>query len=109
LTVQLGKERRLRLPSLAGAGYRWEVSVKDAEIAEAAVTFEEVAAESPGRAAFAPFEVLTIRGRRVGATEVRCRQRRSWEDASAAADERVLTVEVVAAARKQTSEEAGNR
>ena len=102
VTLQPGEERTLRLPSLAGAGYRWEVSVEDAGTAEAAVRFEDASARSPGEAAFSPFEVLTIRARVVGTTQVHCRQRRSWEDGSAAAAERVVVIDVVAADRKST-------
>src|SRR5580765_1358742 len=97
VTVQVGEETTLALPSLAGAGYRWEVTVDDAEVARAAVAFDAADPKASGQPAFSPFETLTIRGRRAGRTQVRCRQRRSWEQESAATAEQVLMVDVVAA------------
>lgn len=109
VTLWPGEERRLRLPSLAGAGYRWEVTVEDAEIAEVAAGFEDAAIRLPGRAAFGAFELLTVRGRRVGRTRVCCRQRRSWESGSAAVAEHMLRIDVVAVVHDQPSEEAAKR
>jgi predicted secreted protein len=106
VSLLVGEERTLQLPSLAGAGYRWEVSVVDGESAGVKTRFDEAAASPPAEAAFSPFELLVIRGRRVGRTRVRCSQRRSWESETPAVDERVLTIDVVAAAPDPSSEEA---
>jgi predicted secreted protein len=106
VTLRPGAEAKLRLPSMAGGGYRWEAEVDDDSVAEATAGLGEAATGGDGEAAFSAYEVLTLRGRKVGKTRVRCRQRRSWEGAAAPLADHVLTIDVTAAA--PTDEQGGD-
>jgi hypothetical protein len=97
VTLQPGAEVTLRLPSLAGAGYRWEASVDDDAVVEATTRFDEPVGHGARDPAFAAFELLVLRGRAIGRTRVHCSQRRGWEAGSPAA-ERLISVDVVPAA-----------
>ena len=98
LTLRQGEEVSYPLPSLAGAGYRWEAAVDDAAVADATTRFDDPAETSSGAAAFSANELLFIRGLSVGQTRVRCRQRRRWESEEAAVGERLLAITVIPAA-----------
>ena len=95
LTLHVGERRRLRLPGLAQAGYRWKATVeKGAQAVEVETVFDdaEAAATSPV-GPFAP-EVLSIVARAPGRARVRLAQARSWEE-NAAIAEHTLEITVV--------------
>jgi len=105
VTVAVGDEAVVHLPSLAAAGYKWEATADDASIVETSLRFEGASSARAGSPpAFGADELLVLRGRTVGSTRVRCMQRRSWETAEPSA-EHAITVEVVAADRKSTTKE----
>jgi predicted secreted protein len=99
LTVAVGETRRLTLPGLAQAGYRWKATVESgAEAVEVETIFDHAkpsATEPVGP--FAP-EVLSIAARAPGRARVRLAQARSWEE-NAAIAEHTLDITVVDRAR----------
>jgi predicted secreted protein len=104
VTLRAGAEKTLRLPSQAGAGYRWEASVEDETIVGATIRFEDAVTGAGGRTAFSRDELLMLSGRRAGATSVRCIQRRGWEHDTPPLEDHRLTVKVVAAVRDEPIE-----
>jgi predicted secreted protein len=95
LTLRVGETRRLRLPGLAQAGYRWKATVASgAEAVEVGTSFDdaEPAATSPVGPLAA--EVLSIAARAPGRARVRVTQARSWEE-NAAIAEHTLDITVV--------------
>jgi predicted secreted protein len=94
LTLQRGEDKIVRLPSAAGAGYRWEATVDDESVVGAHVAFDSALTTAGGGAAFSPDELLTLRGRAIGATRVRCVQRRGWEREAQPLAEHTLLVNV---------------
>jgi predicted secreted protein len=95
VTLRQGAEVTLRLPSLAGAGYRWQATADDDAVVEATTRFGEATGHETNEPAFAAFELLVLRGRRVGTTRVHCSQRRGWEAEAAPAAEQIVAVDVV--------------
>ena len=109
VTLRAGEEKTLRLPSLAGGGYRWEATAEDDTVAEARAEFDDAVRAANGRTSFSQDELLTLHGRRVGTTRVRCVQRRSWESDAPPVAEHDITVSVVpAAADKPVDKEGTN-
>jgi predicted secreted protein len=109
VTLRAGEEKTLRLPSLAGAGYRWEATAEDDSVAAARAEFDHAVTAADGRTSFSEDELLTLHGRRVGTTRVRCVQRRGWESDAPPVAEHSITVTVVpAAAHKPVDKEATN-
>ena len=97
ITLALGGEQTLLLPSSAGAGYTWEVAVDDEAVVEASTKFEDAGAKGAARPKFGENELLTLRGRAEGRTAVRLVQRRTWEEGVAPIAAHALTVNVAAA------------
>jgi predicted secreted protein len=97
ITVALGGEQTLLLPSSAGAGYTWEAAVDDEAVVEASTRFEDAGAKGAARPKFGENELLTLRGRAEGRTAVRLVQRRTWEEGVAPIAAHALTVNVAAA------------
>ena len=97
ITLALGGEQTLLLPSSAGAGYIWEVAVDDEAVVEASTKFEDAGAKGAARPKFGENELLTLRGRAEGRTAVRLVQRRTWEEGVAPIAAHALTVNVAAA------------
>jgi predicted secreted protein len=97
ITVALGDEQTLLLPSSAGAGYTWEAAVDDEGVVEASTRFEDAGAKGAARPKFGENELLTLRGRAEGRTAVRLVQRRTWEEGVAPIAAHALTVNVAAA------------
>ena len=92
LTLAVGETKRLPLPGLAHAGYRWRATVESGADAVAAETgFEEKHDAAPGPLAG---EFVSITGRAAGHATVRLAQARSWEETGAIAERR-LAVTVV--------------
>ena len=48
LTVAVGEEALVRLPSLAAAGYKWEATAEDPQIVEASIRFEDASSAGAG-------------------------------------------------------------
>jgi predicted secreted protein len=107
VTVRVGESTTLRLPSLAGAGYRWEARVDDETVVTAEASFDDAVTTTKGTS-FSETELLTLLGRRVGSTRVRCMQRRSWEGEADALTDASMTVDVVAGDRGGQTEKGGN-
>jgi predicted secreted protein len=96
LRLHVGERRRVRLPGLAQAGYRWRATLETgADVVDVDTAFDnsEPAAIVPGQ----PFaaEVLSVAARAPGRAKVRLTQARSWEPESAAIAERTLDIKVV--------------
>jgi predicted secreted protein len=96
LTLRLGEEETIRLPSLAGAGYVWEADVDDEAVAAASKHFERADEAAVGRKTFSRNELLTLRGCSAGTTGIRLVQRRTWEKGVEPLATHTLTVNVVA-------------
>ena len=94
ITLALGGEQTLLLPSSAGAGYIWEAAVDDEAVVEASTKFEDAGAKGVARPKFGENELLTLRGRAEGRTAVRLVQRRTWEEGVAPIAAHALTVNV---------------
>lgn len=93
LTVAVGETRRLPLPPLAQAGYRWNATVESG--ADAVAVKTEFADAQPAQPPGRPFgEVVSITGRAPGTATVRLAQARSWEKTAPIAERR-LAVTVV--------------
>jgi predicted secreted protein len=93
--VRVGEEVMLRLPSLAGAGYRWE-SQADGDVDAVAVSLSLAPEPAAGaRITSSRDEIVTIRGRRPGKARVRLAPRRSWEPTASASGAHELDVTVV--------------
>ena len=97
ITLALGGEQTLLLPSSAGAGYVWEATVDDEAVVEVSTKFEDAGAKGAARPKFGENELLTVRGRAEGRTAVRLVQRRTWEEGVAPIAAHALTVNVAAA------------
>ena len=97
ITLALGGEQTLLLPSSAGAGYVWEAAVDDEAVVEVSTKFEDAGAKGAARPKFGENELLTLRGRAEGRTAVRLVQRRTWEEGVAPIAAHALTVNVAAA------------
>ena len=97
ITLAVGGEQTLLLPSSAGAGYIWEAAVDDEAVVEASTKFEDAGAKGAARPKFGENELLTLRGRAEGRTAVRLVQRRTWEEGVAPIAAHALTVNVAAA------------
>ena len=95
LTLHVGETRRLRLPGLAQAGYRWRATVEaGAGKVDVETIFDDAApAATEPVGPFAP-EVLSIVARAPGRARVRLAQARSWEE-NAAIAEHTLEITVV--------------
>ena len=96
ITLALGGEQTLLLPSSAGAGYVWEATVDDEAVVEVSTKFEDAGAKGAARPKFGENELLTLRGRAEGRTAVRLVQRRTWEEGVAPIAAHALTVNVAA-------------
>jgi predicted secreted protein len=96
LTLHVGERRRLRLPGLAQAGYRWKATVESgADAVEVETTFDD--AKPAATVPVGPFaaEVLSIAARAPGRARVRLAQARSWESENAAIAVHTLDITVV--------------
>jgi predicted secreted protein len=107
ITLELGGEQTLLLPSSAGAGYTWEAAVDDEAVVEASTKFEDVGAKGARRPKFGENELLTLRGRAEGRTAVRLVQRRTWEEGVAPIAAHALTVNVAASA--EATQQGGSK
>jgi predicted secreted protein len=108
VSIPRGQEQVVRLPSSAGAGYRWQASVDDEAIVGAEVRFERAMTTASGAPAFSPHELLTLEGRAVGATRVHCVQRRGWEEDVLPLANYTLAVTVVGGRDGESNDKKGS-
>jgi predicted secreted protein len=80
VSLQVGEEQTLLLPSRAQAGYVWEAEADDEAVVEASTKFEGADDAAVGARTFSENERLTLRGLAEGATTVHLVQRRTWEE-----------------------------
>ena len=80
ISLTIGEEQTLLLPSRAAAGYVWEAETDDEAVVEASTTFEEADDAAVGARTFSENERLTLRGLAEGETSVHLVQRRTWEE-----------------------------
>lgn len=92
ITVRVGEERVLHLPSASGAGYGWSVYVEgDADAVRVTELDADRAGRPPGESAEHVFRLSPIRP---GRTILRFEQRRPWERDAPARETREVEVTV---------------
>ena len=94
ISLQVGEEQTLLLPSRAAAGYVWEAKADDEAVVEASTKFEGADATAVGARTFTENERLTLRGLAEGTTTVHLVQRRTWEEGVAPMSAHTLAVNV---------------
>jgi predicted secreted protein len=80
ISLQIGEEQTLLLPSSAQAGYVWEAETDDEAVIEVSTKFEGADDAVVGARAFSENERLTLKGLAEGETSVHLVQRRTWEE-----------------------------
>lgn len=80
ISLQIGEEQSLLLPSSAQAGYVWEAETDDEAVVEASTKFEGADDAAVGARTFSENERLTLSGLAEGKTSVHLVQRRTWEE-----------------------------
>jgi len=80
ISLEMGEEQTLLLPSRAQAGYVWEAEADDEAVVQLSTKFEGADDAVVGARAFSENERLTLRGLAEGRTTVRLVQRRTWEE-----------------------------
>jgi predicted secreted protein len=105
ISLKQGEEQTLLLPSVAQAGYVWEVEVDDEAVVEASTQFEGADDAAVGARTFSENERLTLRGLAEGATTVHLVQRRTWEKGVTPISAHTLAVNV--AGPEQATERGG--
>ena len=80
ISLEIGEEQTLLLPSRAQAGYVWEAEADDEGVVELSTEFEGADDAAVGARTFSENERLTLRGLAEGTTTVRLVQRRTWEE-----------------------------
>ena len=80
VSLQIGEEQTLLLPSSAQAGYVWEAESDDEAVVAVSTKFEGADDAAVGARTFSENERLTLRGLAEGTTTVRLVQRRTWEE-----------------------------
>jgi len=105
ISLQIGEEQTLLLPSSAQAGYVWEADVDDEAVVEASTKFEGADDAAVGARTFSENERLTLRGLAEGATTVHLVQRRTWEEGVEPISAHTIAVNV--AGPEQATERGG--
>jgi predicted secreted protein len=105
ISLRIGEEQTLLLPSRAQAGYVWEAEVADEAVVEASTKFEGADDAAVGARTFSENERLTLRGLADGTTTVHLVQRRTWEEGVKPMSAHALAVNV--AAQAQATERGG--
>jgi predicted secreted protein len=80
ISLQIGEEQSLLLPSSAQAGYVWEAATDDEAVVETSTKFEGADDAAVGARTFSENERLTLKGLAEGETSVHLVQRRTWEE-----------------------------
>ncbi|HET7486925.1 MAG TPA: protease inhibitor I42 family protein [Acidimicrobiales bacterium] len=97
LDLRVGEERRIPLPGLATAGYRWQDTV-DGQAGAVEVGWERGFPEGgapPAAGANAP-ETVTVRGVQPGDATLRLALRRPWQAGAPPEREHTIAVHVAA-------------
>jgi len=105
VTLQIGEEQTLLLPSSAQAGYVWEAETDDEAVVGVSTKFEGADDAAVGARTFSENERLTLRGLAEGATTVHLVQRRTWEEGVKPISAHTLAVNV--AGPEQATERGG--
>ena len=80
VSLQIGEEQTLLLPSSAQAGYVWEAESDDEAVVAVSTKFEGADDAAVGARTFSENERLTLKGLAEGETSVHLVQRRTWEE-----------------------------
>ena len=94
VTLQIGEEQTLLLPSSAQAGYVWEAETDDEAVVGVSTKFEGADDAAVGARTFSENERLTLRGLAEGTTTVHLVQRRTWEEGVTPMSAHTLAVNV---------------
>jgi len=98
ISLRIGEEQTLLLPSRAQAGYVWEAEVADEAVVEASTKFEGADDAAVGARTFSENERLTLKGLAEGETSVQLVQRRTWEEGVKPIAAHTIAVNVAGAA-----------
>ena len=99
VVLAVGGERRLPLPSLAMAGYRWSGSVSGEDTGAVALHLRRGEFQPGSKPGLSAPEEAVLRGIRPGRAVVRLEQRRPWESEQPPAQLLEVKVEVRPQAR----------
>jgi predicted secreted protein len=94
VVLAVGGERRLPLPSLAMAGYRWSVSVSGEDTGAVTLQLRRGELRPGSKPGLSAPEEAVVRGIRPGRALVRLEQRRPWESEQPPAQLLEVKVEV---------------
>ena len=98
ISLRIGEEQSLMLPSSAQAGYVWEAETEDEAVLEASTKFEGADDAAVGARTFSENERLTLKGLAEGETSVHLVQRRTWEEGVKPIAAHTIAVNVAGAA-----------
>ena len=98
VTLQIGEEQTLLLPSSAQAGYVWEAETDDEAVVAVSTKFEGADDAAVGARTFSENERLTLKGLAEGETSVQLVQRRTWEEGVKPIAAHTIAVNVAGAA-----------
>ena len=98
VTLQIGEEQTLLLPSSAQAGYVWEAETDDEAVVGVSTKFEGADDAAVGARTFSENERLTLKGLAEGETSVQLVQRRTWEEGVKPIAAHTIAVNVAGAA-----------
>jgi predicted secreted protein len=101
ISLKIGEEQTLLLPSRAQAGYVWEAKADDEAVVAASTQFEGADDAAVDARTFSENERLTVRGLSEGKTSVQLAQRRTWEEGVKPIAAHTLAVIVAAAEATQ--------
>lgn len=98
VSLQIGEEQTLLLPSSAQAGYVWEAESDDEALVAVSTKFEGADDAAVGARTFSENERLTLKGVAEGETSVQLVQRRTWEEGVKPIAAHTIAVNVAGAA-----------
>ncbi len=98
VSLQIGEEQTLLLPSSAQAGYVWEAESDDEAVLAVSTKFEGADDAAVGARTFSENERLTLKGLAEGETSVQLVQRRTWEEGVKPIAAHTIAVNVAGAA-----------
>ena len=98
ISLKIGEEQTLLLPSRAQAGYVWEAETDDEAVVGVSTKFEGADDAAVGARTFSENERLTLKGLAEGETSVQLVQRRTWEEGVKPIAAHTIAVNVAGAA-----------
>ena len=98
VSLQIGEEQTLLLPSSAQAGYVWEAESDDEAVVAVSTKFEGADDAAVGARTFSENERLTLKGLAEGESSVQLVQRRTWEEGVKPIAAHTIAVNVAGAA-----------